>query len=1009
MRFPIRNVSAALFLACGVVIGPEAAAAEPSLAEQIKRFPPVEPQDAPATFEVQHGFRIELVAAEPLVSDPVDACFDEYGRMYVAEMHGYPYSFEPRAHQPQGGGKKDAGMVRLLEDTDGDGTLDRSTVFAKDISWPTSVCCYNGGVLVLAPLHLYYFKDTNGDGVADVREIVYSGFGRENVQAVANNLKWGLDNRIYGAGASNPVELSHRGDKLFTLGRRDFAFDPKTEEIRPVSGGSQFGHSMDDWGNRFLCSNSNHIQHVVFEQRYLDRNPHVTASGILRSIAVEGPAAPVFRRSLPEPWRVIRTHRRAADPAYAKRLPQSELVPTGFFTSATGVTIYRGAAYPEEFRGNAFVGDVGGNLIHRKTLTPAGATFVATRADRDVEFVASTDSWFRPVNFVNAPDGTLYVLDMYRETIEHPVSIPEDIKVHLDLESGDDRGRIYRLAPPNWRHTPPPKLGEMTASQLVAQLQSANSWNRETAQRLLWERQDAAAVEPLRKLVRESRTPQAKVHALWCLDGLSSVTADLLLAALHDDHPRVREHALRVAEKHHKDSPKLVDAMLQRVADDDYRVRLQLAFTLGELPQDRALPSLVELARRDGVDRDLRTAILSSVREPADFAAALAAELAGSAGKKTPLLDLLAETARMAGSQDDARSAVQVLQLCTDAEGNLALQQTILRSLGEGLSRRGRSLSALLAGSECDPELREDIGKLLQNAAAIARDGGRSAGERRAAVGLLAFADTRMAVPGLTELLGPGSPQQVQIAAVEALSQHRGPEIAAALLEAWRSATPALRSEILDALLSRADRVAVLLDAIEAGRFAAGEIERDRQQLLQNHPNDAVRKRARTLLGAESSSDRAQAVAQYESALDLEGNAERGRELYRKHCSVCHKVGDEGHVVGPDLASTKNKSPHDLLIAILDPGRELQPNYTAYNVVTVEGTLLSGIIAEETGGSITLRRAEGKQDVVLRDQIEILASSGKSLMPEGLEKDVTPQQMADLLAFVRSLEPPSSE
>ncbi len=316
------------------------------------------------------------------------------------------------------------------------------------MTWPTSVCCYDGGVFCLAPPHLWYLKDTDGDGVADVRKIIFSGFRRDNVQAVTNSLKWSLENRIVFAGGRNGGDLVHDGKKVFSIRGQDVSLNPATLALAPITGGEQFGLSFDDWGDRFVCNNSNHIEQVVFEDRYVRRNPYIAVSGTIRSIAKEGPAAPVFRRSPPEPWRVVRTRRRVSDPVMLRTLPFTEQFAIGYFTSAAGITIYRGDAYPPAFRGNAFIGDVGGNLVHRKTLVRDGVLMTARRADENTEFVTSTDNWFRPVNFVNAPDGTLYMIDMYRETIEHPFSIPDDIKSHLDLQSGDDRGRIYRLDRP---------------------------------------------------------------------------------------------------------------------------------------------------------------------------------------------------------------------------------------------------------------------------------------------------------------------------------------------------------------------------------------------------------------------------------------------------------------------------------------------------------------------------------------------------------------------------------
>ncbi len=361
------------------------------------RIPHTEPADALKTFRLAKGFQLEMVASEPMVSDPVDACFDEFGRMFVAEMHGYPFSHEPTQLNPEGGGLKDDGIIRMLQDSDGDGKMDRSVVYADGISWPTSVCCYNGGVFVLAPQFLYYFKDTDGDGRADIRDVVLSGFGRHNVQAVTNGLRWDLENRISFAAGGNPRQLQHRGKALFEAGQNDLRFNPKTEEFEIVTGGVQFGHSMDDWGVRFVCSNSNHIQQVIYPQNYLSRNPWLVASGLVRSIAMDGASGPVFRISPPEPWRIVRQKWRAAEKGYElvvkedgrwEFIPLNASVkagviptefPVGYFTSATGVTIYRGGAYPEEFHGNAFVGDVGGNLVHWKILHTENVVSVRTR------------------------------------------------------------------------------------------------------------------------------------------------------------------------------------------------------------------------------------------------------------------------------------------------------------------------------------------------------------------------------------------------------------------------------------------------------------------------------------------------------------------------------------------------------------------------------------------------------------------------------------------------------
>ena len=990
--------------------------------KDLPRIPHTAPDDALKTFRVAKDCQLELVAAEPLVADPVDACFDEFGRMYVAEMHGYPFSQEPTKLNPAGGGKKDAGIIRLLEDTDGDGRMDKSVVFADKISWPTSVCAYDGGVFVLAPQYLYYFKDTDGDDKADVREIVLSGFGRDNVQSVTNGLKWGLDNKIYFAAGRNPKKLLHRGKPLFAVDGSDLRFDPKTEEFELVTGGLQFGHSMDDWGNRFVCSNSNHIQQVIYPQHYLARNPYLAVSGLVRSIAADGASARVFRTSPPEPWRIIRQKWRAAakgyklvinddggwefiplDPSKEKGAVPTEY-PVGYFTSATGVTIYRGSAYPGEFHGNAFVGDVGGNIVHRKTLKASGIAFTADRADAGEEFITSSDNWFRPVNFVNAPDGTIYVLDMYRETVEHPYSIPDEIKQFLHLTSGSDRGRIYRIVTPGMKRLRAPNLGDMSGEQLVGELESDNAWNRETAQRRLWQQQDASVAAPLAKLVATSKKPTAKLHALYTLAGLNALRSEDVILALRDADPRVREHATRLSEPFLKTDARVAKSVLALCEDEDDRVRFQVAFSLGEAAEQQALDGLARLARDPRNGREIRTALLSSVAGNADRLIALLLKDAGFL-KQPHSNALLSELCLVVGANPDTARVQRVLSAATSADLTVSLQQAVLTSLGEGLSRRGSSVAQLLDDDATSPTVRKQVSELFEQAARVAANSNEDIMRRAQAIGLLAFANSEMANKHLPQFLSPRVAQALQQAAVAALAQQQSESTSQLLVDGWPTYSPQLRRDVVDAMLSTAARVEALLTAIQQQVIKPSELDRDKKQLLLKHPNAAIRERSEELLGGEVSSDRAKVVAQHQNVLDLDSDVGRGLEVFKMKCFACHRVGTVGHQVAPDLASVQNKSPGDLLIAILDPNREAQPNFNTYNVLTDSGKIFNGIIAAETANSITLRRAEAKEDVIFRDTIEEFLSTGVSLMPEGLEKDLSPQDLADVIAFVKSIKP----
>jgi putative membrane-bound dehydrogenase-like protein len=988
-------------------------AAEPakSLADELPRIPPVEAAKALATFHLEHGFHLELVAAEPLLASPVDACFDENGRMYVAEMGDYPFSWEPTKLNPRGGGKKEAGVIRLLEDTNGDGKFDKSTVFADKLTWPTSVCCYDGGLFVLAPPHLWYLKDTNGDGVADVRTIVLRGFNRDNVQAVTNSLKWSLDNRIVFAGGRNGGDLfrgdlfrgvdRNAGKRVFVIRGQDISLNPATLELTAITGGEQFGLSFDDWGNRFVCSNSNHIEQVLLEERYVSRNPYFAVSDTIRSIAKEGPAATVFRRSPPEPWRVVRTRRRISDPAMLRTLPHTEQFAIGYFTSAAGVTIYRGDAYPPEFRGNAFIGDVGGNLVHRKTLTRNGPLFTAVRADENTEFVASTDNWFRPVNFVNAPDGTLYIVDMYRETIEHPFSIPDDIKSHLDLQSGDNRGRIYRLASPGFQRHTPPRLGGLQSSELVRCLESKNAWQRETAQRLLVERHAQTVAPELENLVKHSHAPLGRLHALYTLQGLGRLSEGLLVAALSDPNPQLRAHAVRLCEPRLRSSSTLLDAVSRLTDDADGLVRFQLALTLGEAPAVAAVKPLARLSQRIEGDELLRMALLTSVSDNGDRIAEQLLTDEVFLRQKTATV-FLSELASIVGFRPEAAQRINLLRSGLSVKSP-ELQVAVLQGTGQGLVRRGSSLSKLFHEHRGE---RGGLGRAVQNvfrrAGAVAYDKTHPESERVMMIRLLGYDLPRDAMAALTDLLSPETPPALQSAAVAALANVDDVGVGRRLLAGWKGYGPSVRRDVIDALLQKPWRLEELFRAIAAGNVARNEIERDVKQLLLNHPNAAIRKQARRFFASDLPGNRNKIVDAYRPALERAGDATRGRAVYERRCASCHRFGGAGHAVGPDLVSVQNKSPADLLVAILDPSREAQPNFIAYNVVTDKGAIYNGIIAAESAAGLTLRRAEGKEDKILRSQIEEITSTGKSLMPEGLEKDISPDQMSDLIAFIKS-------
>jgi putative membrane-bound dehydrogenase-like protein len=758
--------------------------------DELPRIPPKSPREALATFQVAAGFRIEQVAAEPLVASPVAVSFDENGRLYVVEMRGYSENYGDQLSR-----------VRLLEDTDGDGRYDKANVFVGGLRWPTAVFCYDGGVFVADPPDVYFFRDRNGDGHSDERRLVMTGFSTSNVQGLVNSFQWGLDNRIHAATSSSGAELivspGEPGEQRLVLRGRDFALDPRTGLVQVTSGGGQHGMSFNQWGDKFVCSNSDHIQHVVFEDRYVARNPYFAAPGARRSIAPDGPQAEVFRTSPVEPWRIVRT-----------RLRVQGLVPgpvegggraAGYFTGATGVTIYRGNAWPPEYRGWAQVGDVGSNLVHRKRVEPDGVTFVARRVDPQSEFVTSTDIWFRPCQFANAPDGTLYVLDVYREVIEHPNSLHPVIKRHLDLTSGRDRGRIYRIVPDGFRQPARPLLGQASTPELVATVAHDNGWHRDTAARLLYQRQDRSAIPLLVKQARQSPQAEGRIASLYALAGLMPfLDSQTLLAALSDQHPRVREHAVRLSERSLRESPELIPRLFELVDDPELRVRYQLAFTLGEVPSPLRYAALARIARRDGADPYVRVAVMSSLAEGAgQVLADLAADSEfrrSDAGRQW-----LTALAAQIGRQQRGEDVAALLQVLRDVAEESTAVQTLVRGLA---ARRGSTLERQVSVATRGASERL-LSELLDQAAATAAQTEGDVKSRADAVALLrlgTFPDRREL---FASLLQPAEPAELQAAALATLGSMAHDGVAELVLAAWPAFSPRLRSIAADMLASR--------------------------------------------------------------------------------------------------------------------------------------------------------------------------------------------------------------
>lgn len=944
--------------------------------------PPRSPEQSLKMLHVREGYQAELVASEPLTMDPVAIDWGPDGKLWVAEMADYPLGLDGRG--------KPGGRIRFLEDLDGDGRYDKSTVFLDGVNFPTGVMAWERGVLVTAAPEIFYAEDTNGDGRADRRETLFVGFLEGNQQLRVNGLRWGLDNWVYcasgshhgGYGAQSKIRSTRAGAEIY-VGSRDFRIQPKLGLLDPLAGPSQFGRERNDWGDWFGVQNSHPVWHYVLEDRYTRRNPHIAPPDPKRHLLPTNP--PVYPAKSPE-----------------KRFHSFEQ--SGRFTSACSVLIYRDELLWQRNDGqieHVLTCEPFHNLVQHNLLTVDGVSY---RAQRDAgpgerDFIASEDHWFRPVMVRTGPDGALWVVDMYRYMIEHPEWLPPAGKEELRpfYRSGDDRGRIYRVFPKNRRPRAVPRLDTMDTAQLVATLASPNGWQRDTAQRLLVEQQDASAVPALERMARTHDNPLARLHALATLDGLGKLDWNLLKNALADPYPGVRRHALRCAETVNEIPSDLVGSILALRDDPHAGVRLQLACSLGQWKDSRIGATLADLALASPEDTYLRAAVLSSVN--GDNIGEVLGRILSRVQETSSAESLLHQLLPMAAALDDGQAisqAVEMLHRAYERQPN-GWQFTALAGILDGFARRRPPIDPKLPAAT-----QERVVALQAAARATLADSDANPPLRAAAAKLLLRQASHRAadLDQIRRLLVPQTSAEVQMAIVTRVAEDGDPRLAELLLDGWRSHSPTLRNHILTAIASRPAWVVALADQLEAGKVASSEIDAAMRQRLLATKDATLRQRLESAFAQASGANRAEVIAQYRTALELPADAGRGAIVFQKKCATCHKQGDVGHEVGPNLASITSKTPAGLLEAILDPSRAVEAKYLNYVAVTQDGRSYSGILATETGSSLTLLAPEGQRYVLLRSELEQFQSTGRSLMPDGLEKELSPQEVADVIAFI---------
>ncbi|MEY2880953.1 MAG: hypothetical protein RLZZ15_3333 [Verrucomicrobiota bacterium] len=935
------------------------------------------PAESLASIRVAAGLRVELVAAEPLVMDPIDIAWGADGRLWVVEMADYPNGLDGRGAP--------GGRVRVLSSSRGDGRLDQSTLFADGLSFPNSVLPWRRGVLVAAAPDILYLEDTDGDGRADRVEKIFSGLAEGNQQHRVNGLQWGLDGWVHLANGNSGAKItSPKFPGVVDVGRRDFRVRPDEGRAEALAGQTQYGLNRDDWGRWFGGNNSNPFWHYALEDRYLRRNPHFVAPSATVDISATPGAAPIFPAST--------TLARFNDGHTANH-----------FTSACGTMVYRDDLLGAEFAGNIFACEPVHNLVHREILAPAGATFASRRApgEERSEFFASTDNWSRFTSARTGPDGALYVVDMYRQTIEHPTWIPAAWqKILGDLRAGADKGRIYRVVPADRPLRPVPRLDRAEAAGLVAALENPSGTVRDLAQQQLAWRRDASAIPLLEKLAANAARPVARAQALCALDTMGALTPAAVAAALRDAHPGVLVQAIRLSENFAVGAGEhavLLSEIAGLATHADPAVRQQVAYTLGEWKTPAAGEALATLLRAEK-DALVRAAAMSSALVHAE---ALLARL-GTAGDTRAQVEIAVVTRQGPAL---ARLLAAICEPAAPVDSSGAEQMIALVHVLETLRRHNLGGDWLRAqGGPAAAGAWAAAEKILAGARGVALDRGALLPGRVAAVGLLGadldHRDENLAA--FSTLLAPQTPLELQLAAVAAMGAADSRTAPTRLLAGWPGYGPKLRAAVLDLLTGRGAWATALLDRLEADRAMPAQIDAARRSALMHHANNAVAARAVRLFADTASPDRRAVVERYLAAMaPLPREAARGAAVFSNVCAGCHRFGAvAGQSIGPDLAGLADRSIEYLTTHILDPNRACEDRYQLYAATMRDGRVWSGMLTEETAGSVTLRGLDGAARAIARGEIATLVASGRSLMPEGLEAAVSPQGMADLAAFL---------
>jgi putative membrane-bound dehydrogenase-like protein len=972
-------------------------------------------------FSVPEGFRVELFASEPdFAGKPIAMSWDERGRLWVCETVDYPNEL-----QPPGKGRD---RIRICEDTDGDWKADKFTVFAEGLSIPTAVAFARGGAIVQDGTQTLFLKDTDGDDKADLRRVLMTGWGLGDTHGGVSNFRYGLDNWYWGMQGYNDSAPRYgiaKDGKLpqqsqpFRQGFFRFKLDqqdpPNVVELEFVrsTNNNTWGLGFSEEGVVFgSTANHNPSVYMPIANRYYER----------------------VRGWSPQQLGTI------ADSHLFKAITENvrQVDHHGGYTAGAGHALYTARRYPKTWWNcTAFVCEPTGHLVGTFVLTATGADFTSTSP---CNLVASDDEWSSPIMAEVGPDGCVWILDWYNYIIQHNPT-PQGFKTGrgnaYESELRDKKhGRVYRLVYGD--EISPVKLTGSDAKSLVAALKSDNMLWRLHAQRLLVERGNADVTPDLLTLVRQQQPDEigqstSAIHALHVLDGLSILHSEsesarvALLAGLQHSATGVVKNALAVAPR----TEAALRAVLECGAltnETDGQLRLAALLALSDAtPDKRAAQAIVALLQDPQLQRDrwlLDAATSAAATHDVFFLSALAEDKVELPSSSIARVALVAE--HFARGKPDAANLAAVLQPLPNARPTVS--EAIVFGLAKGWAdghavklpeSSGESLAKLLValptgakGQLLKLAPRWGAGSFEKHTAAIVEslagvvENDELAAEKRAEAARqwLDFQPQSEAAVGLiVEQITPQSSAELAETLIQSLAASQAANLAEQLLARTAGWTPRVRAAAMRVLLARPESTNALLKSIEAGNTQFNDLTLDQKQSLASHPDKQIAALAKKLLasgGGLPSPDRVKVLEEFMPVAKTTGDPALGKDVFKKQCSKCHTHSGEGTRIGPDLTGMAVHPKEELLGHILDPSKSVEGNYRVYTVVTLDGLVLNGMLAGESKTTLEIVDTEAKRHTVLREDIEELVASTKSLMPEGFEKQLSKDDFTHLLEFL---------